>query len=210
MSLVPVFDDTWVWRDGAFPEFSVKSAYGVLKGHSEGELSNLYKFFWSIKALPAAQVLTWRVLENKIATKVNLARRKVMTDVLVYCFCRLKEESTSHLLFDCRIAWLVWVQCFAWLGVSSVVPIDPISHFTHICNAINPFISVLGSVWISMVRDIWCHRNKVIFKGGVVDHSEIFTLAQLKAWSWVTSKIPSACFSFSDWCLAPLSCLKSI
>jgi len=55
-----------------------------------------------------------------------------------------------------------------------------------------------------MVREIWCHRNKVIFKGGVVDHSEIFTLAQLKAWSWVTSKILLA------WCLALLSCLKSI
>jgi len=39
-----------------------------------------------------------------------------------------------------------------------------------------------------MVREIWCHRNKDIFKGGVVDHSKIFTLAQLKAWSWVTLK----------------------
>ena len=34
--------------------------------------------------------------------------------------------------------------------------------------------------------------------------------AQVLAWSWVTSKIPSACFSFFDWCLALLSCLKSI
>jgi len=41
-----------------------------------------------------------------------------------------------------------------------------------------------------MVREIWCHRNKVFLKGGVVNHSEIFTLAQWKAWSWVTSKIP--------------------
>jgi len=157
-----------------------------------------------------AQVLAWRVLENKIATKVNLAWRGVTTDVLVCCFCRLKEESTSHLLFDCKIAWLVWGQCSAWLGVSSTASIDPFAHFLQFCNVIKSFNSVLGSVWISMVREIWCHRNKVIFKGGVVDYSEIFTLAQLKAWSWVTSKIPSACFSFSDWCLAPLSCLKSI
>jgi len=104
LNLVPDFDDLGVWRVGESPEFSVKSAYGVLREHSEKELSNLYKFFWNIKALPAVWVLAWRVLENKIATKVNLARRGVKTGVLVCCFCRLKEESTSHLLFDCRIA----------------------------------------------------------------------------------------------------------
>jgi len=52
--------------------------------------------------------------------------------------------------------------------------------------------------------------NKVIFNGEVVDHSEIFSLAQLKFWSWVTSKVPSAHLSFSDWCFAPLSCLNLI
>jgi len=86
LSIVPDIDDSWVWRDGTSTKCSVKSAYSVLKGHSEAELSKLYNFFWSIKALPAAQVLAWRVLENKIATKVNLARRGVTTDVLFVVF----------------------------------------------------------------------------------------------------------------------------
>jgi len=33
---------------------------------------------------------------------------------------------------------------------------------------------VLESVSIVIVRDNLCHRNKVIFKGRVVDYSEIF------------------------------------
>jgi len=116
-------------------------------------------------------------------------------------FCR--DKKTSHLLFDCKIAWLIWVQCFEWLGVSSVAPINLIAHFTQFCNVKKPVNFILGSVWISVVSEIWWHRNKVIFKGGVVDHSEIFTLTQLKVWSWITSKILFTCFSFSDWCLAP-------
>ena len=36
LSLVPDFDDLRVWRDGEPPVFSVKSAYGVLRGYSEG------------------------------------------------------------------------------------------------------------------------------------------------------------------------------
>jgi len=70
--------------------------------------------------------------------------------------------------------------------------------------------SVLGSVWIAVVREIWNHRNKIIFKGGVVDHLEIFSLAQLNVWTWVTSKILAAQFSFSDWCLAPYILSQSV
>ena len=54
LSLVSDIDDTWYWKDGVSPEFSVKSAYGVLRGESDGVLSSLYDFFWIIKALPAA------------------------------------------------------------------------------------------------------------------------------------------------------------
>ena len=52
--------------------------------------------------------------------------------------------------------------------------------------------------------------NKHIFKGGVVNHSEIFTLAQLKVWSWITSKSAPACFSYSEWCIDPLACMYLI
>jgi len=48
------------------------------------------------------------------------------------------------------------------------------------------------------------------FKGGVINHSEIFSLTQLKAWSWITSYFAYVCFFFSDWCLDPLTCLLSI
>ena len=58
--------------------------------------------------------------------------------------------------------------------------------------------------------EIWRHRNKFIFKGAVTDHYEIFTLVQLKILSWVTFKIISACFSYTDWCLNLLACMYLI
>jgi len=50
----------------------------------------------------------------------------------------------------------------------------------------------MRSIWIAVVSEIWSHRNKILFKGGVLDYYEIFSLAQLKVWSWITSKFPSA------------------
>jgi len=35
-------------------------------------------------------------------------------------------------------------------------------------------------MWVTIVSEIWNHRNKVVFKGGAVDAEEIFSLAQLK------------------------------
>jgi len=33
---------------------------------------------------------------------------------------------------------------------------------------------------VAIVSEIWSHKNKVVFNGGVVDAEEIFSLAQLK------------------------------
>ena len=58
-------------------EFSVKSAYGFLRGEGCKEDSRRYKFFWRIKALPSTHVTGWRVIENKVACMVNLERRGI-------------------------------------------------------------------------------------------------------------------------------------
>jgi len=107
------------------------------------------------------------------------------------------------------IAWLVWKQCFTWMGITLV---DPVSHFLqfNLLNASAQVNVVWSSIWIAVVNEIWKHKNKHIFQGEVIDHSEMFTLAQLKVWFWVTSKSDSACFTYSEWCIDPVTCMFSI
>ena len=192
--------------------FSVKSAYGLLKGEGEEENSRFYKCFWKIKALPSAHVTTWRVIENKVASKVNLVRRGIQIECNLCSLCRLSEESTNHLFFDCRVAWKIWNLCYDWLGMNSVDLIVPGSHFEHFKILVAPHSVnlTMGNIWIALVSEIWRHKNNCLFKGGVVDHAEVFSLAQVKVWSWINSKIPSVSFSFFEWCLEPLVCMHSI
>jgi len=77
LSLVLKNEDRWVWNDGESIEYFVSSAYSFLRGVEEGEAKQLYISFWMIKALPSTHDIAWRVLENKLATKVNLERRGV-------------------------------------------------------------------------------------------------------------------------------------
>jgi len=67
-----------------------------------------------------------------------------------------------------------------------------------------------GCMWTVVVGEIWKQRNLIIFKNGRVDSSEIFSLAQLKAWSWLSSKESLVDFSYAQWCMEPKECLKSI
>jgi len=49
--------DRCVWKDSESAEFSVKSAYGFLRGEGNLEDSTRYKFFWSIKVFPSTHSL---------------------------------------------------------------------------------------------------------------------------------------------------------
>jgi len=51
--------------------------------------------------------------------------------------------------------------------------------------ASEPVNYVWGELWIVVVSEIWKQKNNVIFKGGVVDVSGMFTLAQLKIYMYV-------------------------
>jgi len=71
------------------------------------------------------------------------------------------------------------------MWITPVDHVDLVSHFLHfnLLNASTQVNVVWSSVWIAVVNEIWKHMNKHIFQGGVIDYSEMFTLAQLKVWS---------------------------
>ena len=121
--------DSWVWKVEGSQSFTVNSAYIKVRRVSDGESSPIYCRLWRCKALPSAVFLAWRVLENRIATRVNLVRRGVVVENLVCCLCGKVEESSSHLFSICDFAWRVWCLCFEWLGVSFVIHLDPMQNF---------------------------------------------------------------------------------
>jgi len=65
--------------------------------------------------------------------------------------------------------------------MNSVDLIVPGSRFEHfkILDAPNSVNLTMGNIWIALVNEIWRHRNNCLFKG-VVDHTEVFSLAQVK------------------------------
>ena len=169
-------DVSWVWKVDVSLGYSVSSAYNILRKSSINESSPLFEDFWKIKALPSALFIAWRVLGNSIASKANLVRHGVTVDCSSCCLCREEVETTRHLFFECKIAWLVWSQCYAWLGLAWVDHFDYGSHFLHfiLCNVPGYVNATWGSVWVAIIGEIWRNKNNHIFKGEAIDHFEIF------------------------------------
>ena len=101
--------------------FTVKSAYKILKEDVQGAERELFWGFWRLKAQPSSHFTTWRVLEDKIVSKANLAKRGICMTTNMCCLCGEREETTSHLVCTCRVAWLVWSKCHEWMGLTSTI-----------------------------------------------------------------------------------------
>jgi len=107
----------------------------------------------------------------------------------------------------------VWSKCYEWVGLASTDHWEPKKNtflnfkMTRVNEVVN---QIWGCMWITIVGKLWRHRNHKTFKNGRIDHIEIFTMSQLKVWLWFSSKVQLASFFYSDWCLEPLVCMKSI
>jgi len=180
-----------------------------LRGDNAGKNVTMFKKFWKVKDVSYALVTTWRMLEDKLATKTNLKKHGITIVSSMCSLCEVKEETSTHLFFECRFAWLLWNHCYVWLEVQSAFHNVLLLNFSQfrMCNVSASVNKVWRVIWMAVVNEVWKHRNNVIFKGDVV---KVFVLVQLKAWTWVTSKSHSALFSFSDWCLDLLVCMIMI
>ena len=174
--------------------------------------SPIFSKLRSCKAVPSALFTAWRVMQNKIATRVNLDRRGVMVESSLCCLCGKEEESYRHLFFDCSFAWRVWCFCYKWLGVSFVSHNDPMSNFAQFrMNTSSASINEMwNTIWVGVVGEIWIHRNSIIFNREVADASEVCTLMQVNVWSWISAKSNTNSISFSSWCLEPLECMRLV
>jgi len=108
--------DHLVWRKDPAGIFSVKSAYSILANHQDiGEMEGVFSTLWQAKAPPKVLLTAWRVLHDRIPTRVNLYRRGVPVISPLCPFCSLSEESSQHLFLDCAFAQQVWSRCYRWL-----------------------------------------------------------------------------------------------
>jgi len=68
-------------------------------------------------------LFVWRLLRNRLPTKDNLIRRRVIQAPDTACAYGCGElETSNHLFLECEIPNMVWLHVRKWIGLHMVYP----------------------------------------------------------------------------------------
>jgi ribonuclease HI len=173
--------DILVWHYTAKGNYTVKSGYNLalqlhkaLKCNASTSnppnrtdlTSTSWKSIWKLKAQRKIRSFLWRALNNGLATKDNLFKRKI-SDSPNCPVCDHHTESINHCLFECHHAKIAWFASNLQLDTSSLSN----STFTNSWNTlVNKYkdlddSEIVLSKTAYLIWSIWKARNKFTFEG---------------------------------------------
>jgi hypothetical protein len=122
-----LIDDVWKCKLEETGVFSVKSAYERLLSLIDTEElwgvdeKRVFHNLWKCPAPSKVVAFAWKMLLNRVPTKVNLALRNVLhPEESINCvLCNEVAETTNHLFLHCHFASSVWSLLTTWLDCQS-------------------------------------------------------------------------------------------
>ncbi|XP_055960904.1 uncharacterized protein LOC130015210 [Mercurialis annua] len=64
--------------------------------------------FWKFSIPPRSQFFMWLLARDRISSNTLLARRGVISSLSSTCLLCSEEESSIHIVLQCRFAWEFW------------------------------------------------------------------------------------------------------
>ncbi|KHN30898.1 Putative ribonuclease H protein, partial [Glycine soja] len=96
----PHLADCWKWRAEPNGQYTTRSAYLLMQGEATEENSDgVFTELWKLQIPAKAAIFAWRLIKDRLPTKLNLRRQIQLSDHLCP-FCRNMEEDASHLFFN--------------------------------------------------------------------------------------------------------------
>ncbi|XP_030496751.2 uncharacterized protein LOC115712590 [Cannabis sativa] len=104
-------NDSWLWLPDPSGNFSVNSAYKLLKNIGRNlEWDRHWRYIWGAKIHSRLKMFWWRILSNCLPTRERIGYSIPMMDMLCP-LCSSSIESSLHLFWDCTYAKAVWFGC---------------------------------------------------------------------------------------------------
>ena len=106
--------------------YRVKSGYSILNMEDQMLSLESFQLLWILKVVPLVLVCVWRILWDRLSTRVNLVRRGVRLGCILCPMCREHVENAQYLFCTCKVTQKVWDMCERWIGRITVKH-DPLS-----------------------------------------------------------------------------------
>ena len=157
--------DSWHWLWGSSGCFSVKEMTYIIQNKILANTIANPDFKW-IKLLPIKiNVFLWRLFNNGLPTRMNLAVRNIQVPSSSCVFCSSDPEVEDHCFFRCSKLASLWKKVASWWDIMGI-PFDSVgsfgrnSLFSPSTNQLNRVFAAISSV---VVWAIWGWRNRLVF-----------------------------------------------
>ncbi|GJW54014.1 RNA-directed DNA polymerase, eukaryota, reverse transcriptase zinc-binding domain protein [Tanacetum coccineum] len=104
--------DSWLWSLDTSTGFTVASICSLIDDNTLDVDSKATR--WNRIIPIKVNVFLWRLMLNKLATRVNLDRRGVDVGSILCLICRDDVESANHIFFSCDMAKDLWALLARW------------------------------------------------------------------------------------------------
>jgi hypothetical protein len=209
-------DDRWRWRPEEGNDFTVKSTFLLISNLSMPAVliptwhAEAFKVIWKCLTPSKVSAFVWQLLHDRIPTRVNLLRRRII-DVNGDFSCPLchdNSESSLHLFLYCDVALKVWAGVFDWLNLPFSLPhtlFSLLNYFTS--SGCKGTRKGLCTVWNATVWALWRHRNSIVFENGIINSAELVLEAiMVSSWKWWMSHSKSHPLLY-EWRVNPKLCM---
>lgn len=139
----------------------------VLKG-----LSNV----WRSKAPSKIQFFGWRILLNRLATKLNSFRIDTNLGNSFRPLCFNTDETLFCLFYSCEVATSIWPHLCCWFGIDLLAENNSLValflYFKNLCN--RKFkVKFHCCFWLAVCWVLWTSRNFILFDEGRLEDMDI-------------------------------------
>lgn len=122
-------------------------------------LDAVENLIWHTQVSLKMPILAWRLLHDRLPTKINLHICGIVYDMDISCMSRCgHDETTNHLFLHCDIFGSIWHQVRFWLSFSGGDHQSLDAHFLHFTNYLGGMKtrrSFLQLIWLLCVWLIW-------------------------------------------------------
>ncbi|KAJ0842900.1 putative reverse transcriptase zinc-binding domain-containing protein [Helianthus annuus] len=188
--------DEWTWSNSFGEKFSVKSIRMELMAGRPSSQQVTCSFVWNVWAPPKCNMLVWRALMGKIASKKGLVDRGVALPDTVCPRCGISEEDANHIFANCLWTRSLWWNIFVWMKLK------PPDSFNSLKDIIEDLMKCPGSkTWRRLVYTIatattwriWIARNSKIFDDAFIPIQKTMEMIKEDVFFWVCNRasIPS-------------------
>ncbi|GJZ15913.1 RNA-directed DNA polymerase, eukaryota [Tanacetum coccineum] len=196
--------DTWKWSVGSATCFSVASVHYLIDSKTLDTALNATRWLRNIPI--KVNILIWRLMLNKLPSRVNLDRKSIDVGSILCPICQEDVETINHIFFSCNMAMDLWAKFARWWELD--IPI---------CTNISEWFDWLGSLHVSskiksiiegvggtLLWSIWNFRNRVIFSDPPPKKAVFWDTIVSQSFLRVSSRNLKISLTWVDWLRKPI------